>query len=120
MNQPQENCLFCRIARGEIPARKVHEDAETVAFWDIHPKAPVHLLVIPKVHVASLYDVEPGHQSLLGKMMVLAPRLAREQGAADGFRVVVNNGPGGGQEVFHLHLHVLGGPRPWRQMFNGG
>ncbi len=119
MSEPQDSCLFCRIARGEIPARKAHEDADTLAFWDIHPAAPVHLLIIPKLHLASLYDVEPAHQALLGKMLSLAPRLAREQGVADGFRVVVNNGPGGGQEVLHLRLHVLGGPRPWRQMSNG-
>ncbi len=113
------SCLFCRIARGELASRSVYEDDELVVFHDIHPAAPVHLLIVPKLHIDSLISVEPEHQALLGKMLLLAPRLAQEQGAADGFRVVVNNGPGGGQEVFHLHFHVLGGPRPWRQMSIG-
>jgi histidine triad (HIT) family protein len=112
-------CLFCRIARGELPSTRVYEDEDLVVFRDIHPAAPIHLLIVPRIHVESLIDAEPGHQSLLGKMLLLAPRLAREQGADDGFRVVINNGTGGGQEVFHLHIHVLGGPRPWRQMSTG-
>ncbi len=112
-------CLFCRIARGEIPSRKAYEDDEVVAFHDIHPAAPVHLLIVPKRHVESLLDAQDGDQALLGKMLLLAPRLARAEGATDGFRLVVNNGHGGGQEVFHLHLHVLGGPRPWRSMSTG-
>ena len=113
------DCLFCRIARGEIPSRRVHEDDDLVVFHDIHPAAPVHLLMVPKRHIESLITAAPEDQALLGKMLLLAPRLAREQGAGDGFRLVVNNGPGGGQEVFHLHYHVLGGPRPWRQMSTG-
>ena len=117
---PSASCLFCRIARGEIPCRSVYEDEEVIVFHDIHPAAPVHLLIVPRRHIDSLITAEPGDQALLGKMALLAPRLAREQGAADGFRVVVNNGPGGGQEIFHLHFHVLAGPRPWRQMSIGG
>ena len=113
------SCLFCRIVRGEIPARTTYEDDELIVFHDIHPAAPIHLLIVPRRHVGSLLDVESDDQALLGKMLLLAPRVAREQGAADGFRVVVNNGPGGGQEIFHLHLHVLGGPRPWRSMSTG-
>jgi histidine triad (HIT) family protein len=113
------SCLFCRIARGEIASRTVYEDDEIKVFHDIHPAAPVHLLIVPKLHIDSLLGVAADHQSLLGKMLLLAPRLAKEQGANDGFRLVVNNGPGGGQEVFHLHFHVLGGPRPWRQMSIG-
>jgi histidine triad (HIT) family protein len=113
------DCLFCRIARGDIPSRRVHEDEDLVVFHDIHPAAPVHLLIVPRVHLGSLIDAAPEHEALLGKMLLLAPRLAREQGAHDGFRIVVNNGTGGGQEVFHLHVHVLGGPRPWRQMSTG-
>jgi histidine triad (HIT) family protein len=112
-------CLFCRIVRGEIPSRRAFEDEDLIVFHDIHPAAPVHLLIVPRLHVASLIDAGPEHQALLGKMLLLAPRLAREQGADDGFRLVVNNGTGGGQEVFHLHFHVLGGPRPWRQMSTG-
>ena len=118
MNEAAQ-CLFCRIVRGEIPSRRAYEDDEVVVFHDIHPAAPVHLLIVPRAHVDSLIDAGPEHEALLGKMLLLAPRLAREQGANDGFRLVVNNGPGGGQEVFHLHFHVLGGPRPWRHMSVG-
>jgi histidine triad (HIT) family protein len=112
-------CLFCRIVHGEIPSRTAYEDDEVIVFHDIHPAAPVHLLIVPRRHLESLIDAEPADQALLGKMLLLAPRLAREQGATDGFRVVINNGTGGGQEVFHLHVHVLGGPRPWRSMSVG-
>jgi len=110
------SCIFCRIAKGEIPSKKVYEDEEILVFHDINPAAPVHLLMVPKEHVDSLMTVEPRHAALLGKMQVLAPRLAREQGATDGFRIVINNGPDGGQEVNHLHVHVLGGPRPWKRL----
>jgi len=113
------NCLFCRIVGGQIPSKRVHEDDDVIVFHDIHPAAPVHLLIVPRRHIGSLIDAAPGDQELLGKMLLLAPRLAREHGATDGFRLVVNNGTGGGQEIFHLHLHVLGGPRPWRQMSIG-
>lgn len=109
-------CLFCRIASGEIPSSKVYEDDELLAFHDIHPAAPVHLLIVPKEHIENLISAEPRHAALLGKMQLLAPRLAREQGATGGFRLVINNGPDGGQEVYHLHAHVLGGPRPWKRM----
>ena len=104
-----ENCLFCKIARGEIPCRKVYEDAEVIAFHDINPVAPVHFMLVPKLHVASLLDAGETHAALLGKMLLLAPRLAREQGLNNGFRTVINSGKGGGQEVFHLHIHVIGG-----------
>jgi len=109
-------CIFCRIAGGEIPSKKVYEDDDILVFHDIHPAAPVHLLMIPREHVDSLITAEPRHGALLGKMLLLAPRLAREQGATDGFRIVINNGPDGGQEVYHLHVHVLGGPRPWKRL----
>lgn len=108
------NCLFCRIAAGQIPSSKVYEDDELLAFKDIHPAAPVHLLIIPKTHLASLAEADEGHAPLLGRMLALAPRLAREQGALNGFRTVINTGPDGGQEVYHLHVHVMGGPRPWK------
>ncbi len=107
------NCIFCKIVAGQIPARKVHEDDELLVFHDIHPWAPVHVLVIPKLHLPSLDATGPGHEPLLGRMMALAPRLMRELGVTNGFRVVVNTGPDGGQEVHHLHMHVMGGPRPW-------
>ncbi len=113
-------CVFCKIVRGEIPSRKVHEDDEILAFHDIHPHAPVHFMIIPKRHIASLAECDMSHQALLGKMLALAPRLAREQGAADGFRTIVNTGRVGGQEVYHLHMHVIGGPNPLGPMIRRG
>lgn len=110
------NCVFCRIVRGELPAKRVYEDDDLVVFPDIHPAAPVHLLLVPKEHFANLDEADLKHGPLLGKMLLLAPRLAREQGATNGYRVVINNGPDGGQEVYHLHVHVLGGPRPWKRL----
>jgi histidine triad (HIT) family protein len=110
MHKP--DCLFCRIVRGEIPSRRVYEDDEIIAFHDIHPSAPVHFLIIPRVHIDNLYDGDLRHQQVLGRMLGMAGQLAREQGAADGFRVVINNGRVGRQEVYHLHVHVLGGPDP--------
>ena len=107
------NCVFCRIVAGQIPAKKAYEDAELLAFHDIHPWAPVHVLLIPKLHVATLYDVQAEHAALLGRMLALAPQLMRELGVTDGFRTVINTGRNGGQEVYHLHMHVMGGPRPW-------
>jgi histidine triad (HIT) family protein len=111
------DCIFCKIVDGKIPSKKIYEDNETLVFHDIHPAAPVHFLLIPKVHVASLADVDDSHQALLGRLLALAPRLAKEQGLTGGFRTVVNTGRDGGQVVFHLHLHVLGGPKPWRSEF---
>jgi histidine triad (HIT) family protein len=104
-----DHCIFCKIARGEIPSRKVYEDADIFAFHDINPVAPVHFIMVPKQHVGSLLDVNETHTALLGKMLVLAPTLANEQGLKNGFRTVINSGTGGGQEVFHLHIHVIGG-----------
>ncbi len=103
------DCIFCKIARGEIPSKKVYEDDELFAFHDIHPVAPVHFMLIPKLHVVSLMEADDSHAALLGKMLVLAPRLAKEQGLDNGFRTVINSGKGGGQEVFHLHIHIIGG-----------
>jgi histidine triad (HIT) family protein len=110
------NCIFCKIVAGQIPSQQVYQDQEVVVFKDIHPAAPVHLLMVPREHFANLTEARPAHEGLLGRMLLLAPRLAREQGATDGFRVVINNGPDGGQEVYHLHAHVLGGPRPWKRL----
>ena len=107
------NCIFCKIAEGKIPAKKVYEDEEILAFHDIHPWAPVHVLIIPKQHIATLADVGPEHQELMGRILTLAPRLMREQGVTNGFRTIINTGQDGGQEVYHLHVHVIGGPRPW-------
>ncbi|HEU4621105.1 MAG TPA: histidine triad nucleotide-binding protein [Burkholderiaceae bacterium] len=111
-----DDCIFCRIVRGEIPSQKIYEDDELLAFHDIHPAAPVHFLIIPKMHLATLADVGDEHALLLGRMLRLAPRLAAEQGATNGFKTVINTGHDGGQEVWHLHIHVLGGPRPWKGM----
>ena len=110
-NASHADCLFCRIARGEIPSRKVYEDDDVFAFHDIQPKAPIHFMIVPKAHYDNLYDAGP-QQALLGRIFGLCGRLAREQGANDGFRVVVNNGRVGHQEVYHLHVHVLGGAEP--------
>ena len=112
-----DDCIFCKIAAGAIPARKVYEDDEIFAFHDIAPWAPVHFLMIPKRHIASMAQLEAQDAALMGKIMTLAPKLALEQGCEPypdgGFRVVVNTGAHGGQEVQHLHVHVMGGPRPW-------
>jgi len=107
------DCIFCKIAAGRIPAKKVHEDEELLVFHDIHPWAPVHVLVVPKAHITSLADVGAEHEAMLGRLLGLAPRLMRQLGVENGFRTVINTGRDGGQEVQHLHMHVLGGPRPW-------
>ncbi|PHV11279.1 histidine triad nucleotide-binding protein [Chitinimonas sp. BJB300] len=104
-----DNCIFCKIAAGQIPAKKIYEDGEVIAFHDIHPIANVHFLIVPKQHVESLLSVTPANQALLGRLLTLAPQLAREHGLGDGFRTMINTGAKGGQSVFHLHLHVFGG-----------
>ena len=103
-----DNCIFCKIITGEISSNKIFEDSDLMAFHDIRPIAPVHFLIIPKMHIDSLNHVQINHQDLLGKMMLLAPKLASEQGLK-GFRTMINTGREGGQEVFHLHVHVFGG-----------
>jgi len=113
MSVADPDCIFCKIVAGQIPSRKAFEDEELLAFHDIHPSAPVHVLIIPKRHIATLSDVGPQHDALLGRMMALAPRLMKQLGVTNGFRTVVNTGPDGGQDVYHLHMHVMGGPRPW-------
>ena len=111
------NCIFCKIIAGQIPSRKVYEDDELLAFHDIAPWAPVHFLIVPRQHIQSMADVGPDHAALLGKMMTLAPKLALQEGCRPypegGYRIVINTGREGGQEVQHLHMHVMGGPRPW-------
>jgi len=103
-------CIFCRIVEGAIPTKKIYEDEQVVAFDDINPQARVHVLVIPKQHVVSLDDTQDTDVALLGQLMIVCARLARERGLAEsGYRVVANTGREAGQSVFHLHLHVLGG-----------
>ena len=117
MHVHDPNCIFCKIIAGQIPSNKVYEDDQVFVFHDIHPWAPVHFLIVPKTHIESMAQVGPEHQGLLGRLLTLAPRLALEQGCnpypEGGFRVVINTGAEGGQEVPHLHVHVIGGPRPW-------
>lgn len=112
-----ENCIFCKIVAGQLPAKKVYEDDDILAFHDINPWAPVHFLMIPKAHIPSMAQLDESHQAVMGKIMTLAPSLALEQGCRPypegGFRVMVNTGEDGRQEVPHLHVHVMGGPRPW-------
>lgn len=118
------NCLFCKIAAKQIPSSIVYEDDDLLAFKDIHPAAPVHLLIIPKVHVATLSECNESHAALLGKMLSLAPKLAADHGCAvsydadgtpgGGYKTLVNSGPDGGQEVYHLHMHMIGGAKPWK------
>ena len=103
------DCLFCKIAAGEIPCRKVYEDSDLIAFHDINPVALVHFMIVPKEHVVSLAEAHARHELLLGRILLLAPVLAKEQGLDDGFRTIINTGRGGGQEVMHLHVHVMGG-----------
>jgi len=107
-----DDCLFCKIARGEIPSRQVYEDDEIFAFHDINPARPVHILVIPKRHITSLATTSDADIPVLGRMLAVANKLASENGSPDGFRVIINNGRVGGQEVAHLHAHIVGGPEP--------
>jgi len=105
-----ENCLFCKIDRGEIPAEKVFDSDKIFAIKDINPQAPVHLLIIPKEHKATLLDIEESDQELIGSIFSVANQLAKERGLDEsGFRVVANCGAGAGQSVFHIHYHLLGG-----------
>jgi len=119
-----DDCIFCKIAAKQIPSKFLYEDTDLMAFHDINPSAPVHMLIVPKQHIPTLADCDESHAALLSKMMLLAPKLAQEHGCGyvagasgrgtGGFKTQFNTGPDGGQEVYHLHLHVLGGPRPWR------
>ena len=105
-----ENCIFCKIIAGDIPSKKVYEDDVCVAFNDISPQAPTHLLVIPREHFASLDEAESKHKEVLGHLLLTAAEIARNNGfAKKGYRVVINTNDDGGQTVFHLHVHLLGG-----------
>lgn len=111
------DCLFCKIVAGKIPSKVVYQDEEMFVFHDINPWAPVHFLMIPKVHIPSMAHVGAGQAGLLGRMMAMAPQLALQEGCnpypEGGFRILSNTGAEGRQEVHHLHIHVMGGPRPW-------
>lgn len=111
------DCLFCKIVARKIPSRMVYEDEEFYAFHDIHPWAPVHFLVIPKRHIVSMAHIGPQDEGLMGRMMALIPTLAQQEGCNPypdgGFRLLTNTGVEGGQEVHHMHFHIMGGPRPW-------
>ena len=108
------DCLFCRIIRGEIPSKKVYEDHETFVFEDINPQAPTHVLIIPKRHVVDLKEAQEADAEIIGKLHLVAAKIARERKIENGYRTVFNVGPGAGQSVFHLHLHLLGGrPLTW-------
>lgn len=110
------DCIFCKIVKGEIPSRKVFEDEHMVAFHDINPVAPVHFMMIPKKHVDSLAAVDESWAPVLGHMMAMAGRLAKMAGADDGFRTIANTGRVGRQDVYHLHIHIIGGPDPLPRM----
>ena len=116
MTASDPNCIFCKIARGEIPSRKVYDDADVFAFHDIQPQADLHFMIIPKKHVGSLYELTPEDAPVMGKILTLAGKLAREQGAADGFRTIINTGRIGQQEVKHVHVHVIAGAEPLGRM----
>ena len=103
------DCLFCRILRNEIPAKKIYEDEHTFAFEDINPQAPTHVLIIPKRHVRGLKEATPEDAELIGHCHLAAAHIARQRGIEDGYRTVLNVGPQAGQSVFHLHVHLLGG-----------
>jgi histidine triad (HIT) family protein len=115
-----QDCIFCKIVRGEIPSKKVYEDDEVIAFHDIHPQAPVHFMIVPKRHIASLADASPDDAPVLGRMLSLGGRLAREQGSPEGFRAVINTGRIGRQDVMHVHIHIIGGPDPLGPMLPRG
>ncbi|HWZ81990.1 MAG TPA: histidine triad nucleotide-binding protein [Terriglobales bacterium] len=103
------DCLFCRIVRGEVPAKKVYEDEHTLAFDDINPQAPTHVLIIPKKHVAGLKEAQDEDAELVGRCHLAAAEIARQRSIENGYRTVLNVGPGAGQSVFHMHVHLLGG-----------
>jgi histidine triad (HIT) family protein len=111
-----KDCIFCKIVAGQIPSRKVYEDDDMLAFHDINPVAPMHFMIIPKRHIDSLATAGPGDAEVLGKMMARAGALARENGSPEGFRTIINTGKIGRQDVYHLHIHIIGGPTPLGRM----
>ena len=115
-----QDCVFCKIVRGEIPSKKVYEDDDILAFHDINPAAPVHFMLIPKRHIDSLAHATADDAMVLGRIMTLTGRLAKEQGSPDGYRTIVNTGRIGRQDVMHVHVHVVGGPNPLGRMVAPG
>ena len=111
-----QDCVFCKIVRGEIPSKKVYEDDDILGFHDINPMAPVHFMLIPKRHIASLAHATADDAAVLGRIMTLTGRLAEEQGSPEGYRTIVNTGRIGRQDVMHVHVHVVGGPNPLGRM----
>jgi len=108
------NCLFCKIVAGQIPSKPVFEDEQTYAFADLHPQAPVHILIVPRRHIASTAEAEAADSALLGRLLWAAAEIARDKGLSKGYRLVINTGEDGGQTVDHLHVHLLGGrPMHW-------
>jgi histidine triad (HIT) family protein len=104
-----DDCLFCKIISGEIPSKKIYEDEHTYAFEDIDPKAPTHVLIVPKKHIRGLKEANTDEAEIIGRCHLTAARIARERGIEEGYRTVLNVGPKSGQSVFHLHVHLLGG-----------
>ncbi|MCX4026498.1 histidine triad nucleotide-binding protein [Endozoicomonas sp. SM1973] len=103
------DCIFCKIASGDAPAKIVYQDDHCLAFNDLHPKAPVHLLLIPRQHIANLYDIGSEHRDIMSQLMLTIPKVAKKVGLENGFRTITNTGQGGRQEIYHLHFHILGG-----------
>ena len=115
-----DSCIFCRIVRGELPSNKVYEDDVMFAFHDIHPLAPVHFMIVPKEHIASLAELQPQHAEVMGQIMTRIPELAKAHGLTDGWRTIINTGRVGRQDVYHVHIHVVGGPDPLGPMILRG
>ena len=106
------DCIFCKIVSGEIPSPKLFSDELVTAFRDIHPKAPTHILIVPNKHLVSVNEVEPGDEAVVGRLFTATRSLAEQEGIAQsGYRLIINTGPNGGQEVLHLHMHLLGGQK---------
>jgi histidine triad (HIT) family protein len=115
-----DSCIFCRIVRGELPSKKVHEDDDMLAFHDIHPQAPVHFMVVPKEHIPSMAELKPDHAGMMGRIFTQIPVMAKAQGLTDGWRTIINTGRVGCQDVYHIHIHVIGGPEPLGRMLPRG
>ncbi len=106
------DCIFCKIIAGEIPSQKVFEDDRVIAFRDIHPVAPTHVLIVPRKHLASVNDIEPEDEPTVGRLFGAARQIAKDEGLQEsGYRLIINTGPDAGQDVFHLHMHLIGGHR---------
>ena len=115
-SENMDNCIFCKIVRGEVPSRKIYEDEDIFVLHDIQPQADVHFMIMPKAHIASLAECDMRQQLVLGKILAMSQQLAKSQGLDDGFRTIINTGRIGHQEVMHLHVHILGGSQPLGRM----